>query len=173
MELIRGWSFILAPCCPGLRPQINEFVKRVRACKIHMLIVGHLRKQMPTMFGREKAQKKLLDDIVAQFQAVQRCVLSYDGRPQGHIALSVLKREAFAGLQDPACCIVFWVRGGGGALPGDHCCIISRNRACPRLPEAHGACGPTPRRAGCLLAPLPYLCAACYALLCVRVCVCA
>ncbi|KAG2500095.1 hypothetical protein HYH03_001679 [Edaphochlamys debaryana] len=52
--------------------KINEFVKRVRAAKIHILLVGHLRKQMPSMFGKEKAQRKLLEDIISNFEAVQR-----------------------------------------------------------------------------------------------------
>ncbi|KAL6763258.1 P-loop containing nucleoside triphosphate hydrolase protein [Haematococcus lacustris] len=52
--------------------KINEFVKRVRACKMHLLLVGHLRKQMPSMFGKEAAQKKLLQDLPAQFTQVMR-----------------------------------------------------------------------------------------------------
>mmetsp|Transcript_11752 Transcript_11752/g.21123 ORF Transcript_11752/g.21123 Transcript_11752/m.21123 type:complete len:544 (-) Transcript_11752:1029-2660(-) len=52
--------------------KINEFVKRVRAVKIHILLVNHLRKQMPSFLGKEKAQKKLLEDIVNQFRQVQR-----------------------------------------------------------------------------------------------------
>jgi len=52
--------------------KINEFVKRVRAAKIHLLLVGHLRKQMPSMFGRDKAQKKLLDDLPTHFHQVMR-----------------------------------------------------------------------------------------------------
>ncbi|GIL50072.1 hypothetical protein Vafri_6390 [Volvox africanus] len=52
--------------------KINEFVKRVRAAKIHILLIGHLRKQMPTMFGKDKAQRKLLDDIISNFEEVQR-----------------------------------------------------------------------------------------------------
>lgn len=52
--------------------KINEFVKRVRAAKIHLLLVGHLRKQMPSMFGREKAQKKLLDELPTHFHQVMR-----------------------------------------------------------------------------------------------------
>lgn len=36
--------------------QVNEFIKRVRALKIHLLVMGHLRKQLPSMFGRQKAQ---------------------------------------------------------------------------------------------------------------------
>ncbi|KAJ9505858.1 hypothetical protein QJQ45_028265, partial [Haematococcus lacustris] len=63
-------------CAPGSWLQrscdrkINEFVKRVRACKMHLLLVGHLRKQMPSMFGKEAAQKKLLQDLPAQFTQV-------------------------------------------------------------------------------------------------------
>lgn len=52
--------------------KINEFVKRIRAAKIHMLLIGHMRKQMPSMFGQEKAQKKLLDDLGTQFMQVMR-----------------------------------------------------------------------------------------------------
>lgn len=52
--------------------KINEFVKRVRACKIHMLLIGHMRKQMPTMFGAQKAQQKLLDNMIDHFTQVQR-----------------------------------------------------------------------------------------------------
>lgn len=36
--------------------QINEFVKRVRAFRIHMLIISHLRKQMPVMMGKKSTQ---------------------------------------------------------------------------------------------------------------------
>ncbi len=52
--------------------QVNEFVKRVRAAKIHCLIMGHLRKQMPAMMGKQKAQEKLLRDLPNQFSYVQR-----------------------------------------------------------------------------------------------------
>jgi EH domain-containing protein 1 len=31
--------------------KINEFVKRLRAFKIHLLLIGHIRKNMPAMFG--------------------------------------------------------------------------------------------------------------------------
>lgn len=51
--------------------RVNEFVKRVRAAKIHFLIMGHLRKQIP-YFGQKKAQEKLLDNLAAEFAHVQR-----------------------------------------------------------------------------------------------------
>ena len=52
--------------------QVNEFVKRVRAAKIHILIMGHLRKKMPAMMGKQKAQEKLLANLQAEFGMVQR-----------------------------------------------------------------------------------------------------
>ena len=52
--------------------QVNEFVKRVRACKIHTLLVGHLRKQMPALMGKQKAQEKMLRDLGKEFSLVQR-----------------------------------------------------------------------------------------------------
>jgi hypothetical protein len=52
--------------------QVNEFVKRVRAAKIHCLIMGHLRKQMPAMMGKAKAQEKLLRELQQHFAHVQR-----------------------------------------------------------------------------------------------------
>lgn len=52
--------------------QVNEFVKRVRAARIHMLILGHLRKQMPSIMGKRAAQEKLLKNLPAEFAAVQR-----------------------------------------------------------------------------------------------------
>lgn len=50
--------------------KINEFVKRVRACKIHMLLVGHMRNKMPSMFGAGKAQAKLLEGLLDVFSLV-------------------------------------------------------------------------------------------------------
>lgn len=51
--------------------KVNEFVKRIRAAKIHFLIMGHLRKQMP-YFGQKKAQDKLLANLSNEFAQVQR-----------------------------------------------------------------------------------------------------
>ena len=54
------------------RWQVNEFVKRVRAAKIHILIMGYLRRQMPAMMGKQKAQEKLLRNLAENFAHVQR-----------------------------------------------------------------------------------------------------
>ena len=51
---------------------MNEFCKRVRALRIHMLIVGHLRKQMPALMGKKAAQERLLKNLAEEFGHVQR-----------------------------------------------------------------------------------------------------
>lgn len=50
--------------------QINEFVKRARAAKVHAHIVSHLKKEMPALMGKAKAQQKLLNSLDEQFAKV-------------------------------------------------------------------------------------------------------
>jgi hypothetical protein len=50
--------------------QINEFVKRARAAKIHAYIISHLKKEMPAMMGKAKAQQRLLDNLAVEFGKV-------------------------------------------------------------------------------------------------------
>jgi hypothetical protein len=50
--------------------QVNEFVKRARAAKIHAYIIGHLKKEMPAMMGKAKAQQRLIDNLGEEFAKV-------------------------------------------------------------------------------------------------------
>lgn len=50
--------------------QINEFVKRARAAKIHAYIISHLKKEMPAMMGKAKAQQRLTDNLEDEFAKV-------------------------------------------------------------------------------------------------------
>lgn len=52
--------------------RINEFVKRTRAAKIHAYIISHLKKEMPAMMGKAKAQQRLVDNLEDEFGKVQR-----------------------------------------------------------------------------------------------------
>ncbi|XP_057484745.1 EH domain-containing protein 1-like [Actinidia eriantha] len=52
--------------------RINEFVKRARAAKIHAYIISHLKKEMPAMMGKAKAQQRLIDNLADEFAKVQR-----------------------------------------------------------------------------------------------------
>lgn len=63
--------------------QVNEFVKRVRAAKIHILIMGYLRRQMPAMMGKQKTQEKLLRNLSDHFAHVQREYHLPVGMPAG------------------------------------------------------------------------------------------
>mmetsp|Transcript_8395 Transcript_8395/g.20785 ORF Transcript_8395/g.20785 Transcript_8395/m.20785 type:complete len:553 (-) Transcript_8395:177-1835(-) len=52
--------------------KISEFVKRVRSLKIHCLILSALRDSMPTMFGKESKQSKLVSRLEETFLKVQQ-----------------------------------------------------------------------------------------------------
>ncbi|KAK8950225.1 hypothetical protein KSP40_PGU017966 [Platanthera guangdongensis] len=52
--------------------QINEFVKRARAAKIHAYLISHLKKEMPSMMGKAKTQQRLCDNLEDEFMKVQR-----------------------------------------------------------------------------------------------------
>ncbi|XP_042503766.1 EH domain-containing protein 1-like isoform X1 [Macadamia integrifolia] len=52
--------------------RINEFVKRARAAKIHAYIISHLKKEMPAIMGKAKAQQRLIDNLEDEFGKVQR-----------------------------------------------------------------------------------------------------
>lgn len=58
-----------------LQLQINEFVKRARAAKIHAYIISHLKKEMPAMMGKAKTQQRLIDDLEDEFAKVVFCSL--------------------------------------------------------------------------------------------------
>ena len=50
--------------------QINEFVKRARSAKMHAYIISHLKKEMPAMMGKAKAQQRLIDNLEEEFRKV-------------------------------------------------------------------------------------------------------
>jgi hypothetical protein len=52
--------------------KINELVKRVRICKVHAYIIGHMKEQMPMMMGHAKKQKELIDTLPAVFRTVMK-----------------------------------------------------------------------------------------------------
>jgi hypothetical protein len=74
--LFKSWSPVFSQINPiGIYVQINEFVKRARAAKIHAYIIGHLKNQMPTMMGKAKAQQRLIDNLEDEFAKV--CISSH------------------------------------------------------------------------------------------------
>ncbi|KXS17003.1 past-1 [Gonapodya prolifera JEL478] len=52
--------------------KVNEMVKRARTARVHAIIIAHLRKQMPTLFGAKSKAKDLLANLPREFAAIQR-----------------------------------------------------------------------------------------------------
>ena len=50
--------------------KINELVKRIRKVKTLAYIVGHLKKEMPSLMGKEKKQAKLINDLPNVFRSI-------------------------------------------------------------------------------------------------------
>jgi len=52
--------------------KINDLIKRARLCKVHAHLMDHLRKKMPSMFGKDKEKAKLISNITSIYQEVAR-----------------------------------------------------------------------------------------------------
>jgi len=52
--------------------KINEVVKRARAARVHALIIDHIRSQLPSFFGRERALQQILANLGPEFKTISR-----------------------------------------------------------------------------------------------------
>ncbi|KAL1915302.1 uncharacterized protein VTP21DRAFT_6760 [Calcarisporiella thermophila] len=52
--------------------KISDIVKRARIAKVHAHIIGHLKKEMPTMFGKKSKQAELIAKLDQVFVKVQQ-----------------------------------------------------------------------------------------------------
>ena len=52
--------------------KVNELVKRARLAKVHAYLIGHFRKEMPAMFGKENKKRELIENIREEFLKVMR-----------------------------------------------------------------------------------------------------
>jgi EH domain-containing protein 1 len=50
--------------------KVNEVVKRVRALKVHLLLLQHLKKQVPALLFRQSAEAKILELMPEHFHTV-------------------------------------------------------------------------------------------------------
>ncbi|KAJ2618008.1 hypothetical protein H4S08_000088 [Coemansia sp. RSA 1365] len=51
--------------------RVNEIVKRARQARVHAHIIGYLRSELPSMFGKNKKAKAMLDDLPGEFRKIQ------------------------------------------------------------------------------------------------------
>jgi len=59
--------------------KINEMVKRIRKTVVHVCILGHLRSKMPYLWGKEKQQLYLIENLQQIFNEVKRLYRLADG----------------------------------------------------------------------------------------------
>lgn len=50
----------------------NELVKRARMVKVHAHLINHLRSKMPSLWGKEKKQREMLENLLEHFREVQK-----------------------------------------------------------------------------------------------------
>eukprot|EP01103_Thecamoeba_quadrilineata_P002387 TRINITY_DN1234_c0_g2_i1.p1 TRINITY_DN1234_c0_g2~~TRINITY_DN1234_c0_g2_i1.p1 ORF type:complete len:514 (-),score=92.68 TRINITY_DN1234_c0_g2_i1:15-1556(-) len=52
--------------------KINEFVKRTRLVKVHCYIIGHLKYEMPMLFGKDSKKLELIQGLDREFKKLQQ-----------------------------------------------------------------------------------------------------
>lgn len=59
--------------------KVNEIVKRVRLCVVHLCVLGHLRSRMPYLWGANHAQLALIEKLDEVYEEVRRTYQLSDG----------------------------------------------------------------------------------------------
>ena len=88
-----------APSNAAVR-KVNELVKRTRLARVHAYLIGHLKKEMPSLFGKDKKQALLvsnMEDVFLKARAVP-CGLRWQRNARGRR----------------------WAGGGGGGRQARH-----------------------------------------------------
>ncbi|KAI1310226.1 3-hydroxyisobutyryl-CoA hydrolase [Mortierella claussenii] len=85
--------------------KVNEIVKRARLARVHAYIIGHLRKEMPAVFGKKNRQRELIRDLQGEFLKVQQ-IYSVPAGDFPNVAafrqcLEAYKFENFAKMSQP------------------------------------------------------------------------
>lgn len=52
--------------------KVNELVKRARLARVHAFTIEHLRRELPSFFGKASKQAKLIENISEEFTKVQK-----------------------------------------------------------------------------------------------------
>jgi EH domain-containing protein 1 len=51
--------------------KLNDLIKRARLAKVHAYIIAELRKQMPSMIGKDKKKRELIQNLDKIFEQLQ------------------------------------------------------------------------------------------------------
>ncbi|SAL96776.1 hypothetical protein [Absidia glauca] len=76
-ELIEAESRDLLKDLKNLKRQaimrkVNEIIKRARLARVHSLIISHLKKEMPALFGKKSKQEALIANLDQEFLKLQQ-----------------------------------------------------------------------------------------------------
>jgi len=52
--------------------KLNDFIRRARLAKVHAYIISHLKKEMPSMFGKDSKKKELINKLGETYKVIQR-----------------------------------------------------------------------------------------------------
>eukprot|EP00929_Paragymnodinium_shiwhaense_P032887 TRINITY_DN18171_c0_g1_i1.p1 TRINITY_DN18171_c0_g1~~TRINITY_DN18171_c0_g1_i1.p1 ORF type:complete len:530 (-),score=134.60 TRINITY_DN18171_c0_g1_i1:165-1754(-) len=52
--------------------KLNDLIKRVRLAKVHAHLIDHLKRKMPSMFGRDKEQRKLIANLPSVYKDIAK-----------------------------------------------------------------------------------------------------
>jgi len=52
--------------------KLNDLIKRIRLAKVHAYLLDHLKKKMPSMFGKGKEQKKLIENLTEVYKVIAK-----------------------------------------------------------------------------------------------------
>lgn len=52
--------------------KLNDLIKRARLAKVHAYIISSLRKDMPSMFGKDSKKKELIKNLEAIYIQLQK-----------------------------------------------------------------------------------------------------
>lgn len=52
--------------------KLNDLIKRARLAKVHAYIISHLKKEMPSVFGKEGKKKELINKLPDIYEQIQR-----------------------------------------------------------------------------------------------------
>ncbi|XP_002736717.1 EH domain-containing protein 1-like [Saccoglossus kowalevskii] len=77
--------------------KLNDLIKRARLAKVHAYIISHLRKEMPSMFGKDSKKKELIANLGEIYRKLQReHQISAGDFPPLHRMQDLLKEHDFS-----------------------------------------------------------------------------
>ncbi|CAO3567626.1 unnamed protein product [Mortierella alpina] len=90
--------------------KVNEIVKRARHAKVHAYIIGHLKKEMPAVFGKTSKQQELIRDLDKEFLKIQQLYKIPEGDfpnvEKFRQSLRAYKFESFCKIKEPILAVV-------------------------------------------------------------------